>query len=304
MAFLVRLPPVWAVFGINRPSNIGKVKGQGLEFLLQANPIRTKNYDLSMGFIWNWQKNEVTDLSGLGPLVAPYAVSVDAVGLARHQFFAFQNPGATFDANGVYSGPQAAVRTDLGSPIPNHTGSFTLNFRFLKNFNFYGLADWAKGNRVFSILRAFSASRGGYKPFFVMAARLGLKDDWGWNSQIDFDDYTPLTPGTPEYIELAHEFARQNPSNRGNHIYDADFFVLREISLSYDFTDLLRRSNITSNLKGVRSGFSIRNVLRSSKYEDGDFEVNAGGGFNGTWGVDYGTLPQARIYNFFLQVSI
>lgn len=290
--------------GINRPSNIGKVEGQGLEFLFQANPVRTRNYDLGMSFIWNWQKNEVTDLSGLGPLVAPYAVSVDAVGLARHQFFAFQNPGATFDENGVYAGPQAAVRTDLGSPIPSQTGSFTLNFRFLKNFSLYGLADWARGNRVFSILRAFAASRGGYKPYFEMAARLGLRDLVDGNTQINYDDYTQLTPGTPEYTALAHQFARQNPSNRGNHIYDADFFVLREISLSYDFTDLLRRSNITSNLKGLRSGFSIRNVARFSKYKDGDFEVNAAGGSDGTWGVDYGTLPQARVYNFFLQVSI
>lgn len=290
--------------GFNTPENVGTVKGYGIELLFQANPIRTQNFDLSMSFIWNWQKNEVTDLAGLGPLTAPYAVNVDQVGMPRHEFFAYRNPGAKFDAKGVYAGPQDAVRTDLGNPIPDNTGSFTLNIRFFKNFSLYGLADWAIGNKVFSILRDFAIARGGYKPYYVMAAKLGLTQYSG-TTPVNFNDYKPLTPGTPEYIALANQFAQMDPSNRGNFIYDADFFAIRELSLTYDFTDLLKSTNIISRyIKGIRTGFSVRNLLRISKYKDGDFEVNAGGGYTNTWGVDYGTLPQFRVYSFFLQVSI
>jgi len=288
------------------PSNIGTVKGQGIELLLQAEPVRTPDFDLNMKFIWNWQKNEVTNLGPLNQISAPYAVNYDIVGYPLNEFYAYYNPGAKFNADGTYAGPQDAIRGDLGSPIPNHTGSFSLNITLFKNLSLYAMANWALNVKVFSILRDFAAGRGGYKPYYVMAyqlgdqARISQLESWGVHLNVQ-----PLTPGTPEYISVANEYARMNPSNRGNFIVPADYFALREVSISYDFTDLLRNSNIISDyVKGLSVGFSATNLFRVSKYEDGDFEVNGGAVFNNTWNVDYGTLPQIRSYTFFLRVSI
>jgi|GEM_PF-233937 TonB-dependent SusC/RagA subfamily outer membrane receptor len=292
--------------GFQSPFNIGKVEGEGIEFMFRANPIRTRNYNLDLTFVWNWQDNKVIDLGGQGPIIANYRVNAIAEGLPKHEYYAVITTGAKFDENGVYIGDiESDGRVDLGSPIPKHTGSFTVNFRFLRNFNLYALADWGLKKKVFSIFRQFAARNGGYRPFFEMAAKLGLKDRWGWNSRLDFDQIQPLEPGTPEYIKLANEFARMNPFYRGNYIFDADYFVLREVSLSYDMTDMLENIPFLSNVfTDLSIGISAKNLVRISKYKDGDFEVNAPGSRSGAWSVDYGTVPPPKVYNFWISFGI
>lgn len=287
------------------PFNIGKVKGQGIEASLGGDLIRTQDYGLNFNLIWNWQDNEVVDLGGQGPLIANYQVNAIEEGLPKHEYYAVVTTGARFDEEGRYAGVvESDGRVRLGNPIPDHTGSFSLNFRFLQNFNLSGMAEWGMGGSIFSIFRQFAARNGGYVPFAEMAARLGLDDEWGWITSVDFDAITPLTPGTPEYEELAHEFARMDPFYRGNYIFDADYFVLRELSLSYDATDLVSGfAPLSSSIRGMTVGLAAKNLLRRSKYEDGDFEVNAPGARSSAWGVDYGTLPPPRVFNLWVNVS-
>src|SRR5690625_438727 len=287
------------------PYNIGRAQGHGVEAMLGADLIRADDYGLNFSLIWNWQKNEVLDLDGEGPLIANYQVNAIAEGLPKHEYYAVITTGASFDDDGKYIGPvESDDRVRLGNPIPDHTGSFSINFRFLRDFNLAGMADWGLGGKVFSIFRQFAARNGGYIPFAEMAARLGLKDEWGWIESVNFDDYTPLTPGTPEYIELAHEFARMDPFYRGNYIYDADYLVLRELSLRYDATEIVSRAGfIPSEIQGMTIGIAAKNLLRYSSYKDGDFEVNAPGARSSAWGVDYGTVPPLRTLNFWVSVN-
>jgi len=287
------------------PFNIGKAKSQGVEASLGGDLIRTESYGLNFNLIWNWQENEVVDLGGQGPIIANYQVNAIAEGLPKHEYYAVITTGARFDDQGRYAGVvESDGRVRLGNPIPNHTGSFMLNFRFLRDFSLNGMADWGLGGSVFSIFRQFAARNGGYMPFAEMAARLGLRDQWGWIQSINWDDYTPLTPGTQEYTELAHEFARMDPFYRGNYIFDADYFVLRELSLNYDLTDQLSRFGLISpRIRGMTVGVAAKNLLRLSTYEDGDFEVNAPGARSGAWGIDYGTVPPPRVLNFWVNVG-
>jgi TonB-dependent starch-binding outer membrane protein SusC len=287
------------------PFNIGKARAQGIEAALGGDLIRTERYGLNFNLIWNWQENEVVDLGGEGPIIANYQVNAIAEGLPKHEFYAVVTTGARFDEDGRYAGVvESDGRVRLGNPIPDHTGSFALNFRFLRDFNMTGLADWGLGKQVFSIFRQFAARNGGYVPFAEMAARLGLDNQWGWITSIDFDDYTPLTPGTPEYTALAHEFARMDPFYRGNYIFDADYLVLRELSLSYDFTEMLSRFGLISpTVRGMTVGVAAKNLLRFSQYKDGDFEVNAPGARSSAWGIDYGTVPPSRVMNFWVNVA-
>ena len=91
--------------------------------------------------------------------------------------------------------------------------------------------------------------------------------------------------------------------DRGNFIYDADFFTIREFSLGYDFTELMREFLPNSYVTGVSVGMSIRNVVRFSKY-DYDNDINYGGGQGSrTFASDLGTLPQPRTYNFWIKVG-
>ncbi|HUG41260.1 MAG TPA: TonB-dependent receptor plug domain-containing protein [Longimicrobiales bacterium] len=287
------------------PYNIGKARAHGIEAALGGDVIRTERYGLGFNLIWNWQANEVVDLGGEGPIIANYQVNAIAEGMPKHEYYAVVTTGARFDEDGRYIGVEESDgRVRLGNPIPDHTGSFALNFRFLRDFTLNGMADWGLGKQVFSIFRQFAARNGGYIPFAEMAARLGLDDEWGWITSVDWDAIEPLTPGTPEYTELAHEFARMDPFYRGNYIFDADYFVLRELSLSYDATELLARyTPLGSRVRGMTLGVAAKNILRRSQYHDGDFEVNADGARSTAWGIDYGTVPPPRVMNFWVNVS-
>ena len=79
----------------------------------------------------------------------------------KHEFYREVVNGAKFDATGKYTGVDVqTTRTAFGNPIPSHTGSFTINFKFLRNFNFYALADWALDRKMFNNSELFAARFG------------------------------------------------------------------------------------------------------------------------------------------------
>jgi len=275
-----------------RPVNIGEVESYGFETMLQINPVRTAEYDLNISLIWNYQTNEVislgnhvTDITSNQNVLKP--------GLSKHHFYDFKTVGAKFDKNGKYAG---AIRSDkkvaLGSPIPDHSGSFNINFRFLKNFNLGIFGEFGFNNRIFSYNIRRMMTTNTYRPQVELKAKLGLTKL--------MPEINRLTPNTAEYKAAANAYAKLYNKYYGNFIYDADYFVLREVNLSYDFSDMIKEflpGNVVQNLV---AGFSVRNLYKWSKY-DFDFEVNRTGSRSSTMGADFATLPQARTYNFWFK---
>ncbi|TFG95599.1 MAG: TonB-dependent receptor, partial [Calditrichales bacterium] len=154
-------PPSTGLTVTNRPFNVGKIDGWGIETLLQATPVRTADYQLDLSLINNYQDNKVTDLGGAQPIYDGFDLNVVKVGLPKHEFYTWEVTGATFDDAGNYTGPEVSdERVSFGNPIPNYTGSFTLNFRFLKNFNFYVLTDWATNLKVYDLTSIFAGQFG------------------------------------------------------------------------------------------------------------------------------------------------
>ena len=291
------------------PYNIGSVENKGLEALLQVNPIRTANYDLSLSFIWNYQKNEVKSL-GFIELLNMGRMSVMKPGLPKWEFYEYMVRGATFNADGTYkgvyvdssigiTGKMGPQMVPLGNPFPDHSGSITLNFRFLKNFNFYAMGEWGLNNVVFSYSIRRSCLARSWAPYLVLEAQLG-KIPTGSMRPVQ-EGIQPLTPGTPDYINAANEFAQLNPSYYGAFVYDADFFYFREASLSYDFTDLLSDFIPRSYISGMQAGISVRNVAKWTKYPL-DPEANYRSTIENT-GTEWATLPQPRTYNFWIKLA-
>lgn len=269
------------------PFNVGSVANSGFEAMIQYKPIITPDYDLSMSLIWNYQTNEVKSLGGQGAIYAN-DINVYKEGLAKHEFHTFKINGAKFDAAGKYLGPDVtAERFAMGNPIPAHNGSFTINFRFLRNFSFYAMADWGLKNKIYNMTKKFSVQFGGFKEYNDLNALLKTQ-----------------TVGSTEYRATAEQLARLDRRYPGNFIEDADFFVLRELSLSYDFSEVLAQVFENNPLKNITAGVSVRNVWRTSKYKTGDFEVNYNGGRGNIRGTDFLTLPNPRTVNFWISLGL
>jgi hypothetical protein len=214
--------------------------------------------------------------------------------------------GPRYDANGVYAGSTVtSERFSFGNPVPKYNGSFTVNFRFLKNFNFYALSDWATGYQVFNSTNQFAYNFGNNPEFNTLATQLGVAGRAGIApSTTPVAGVTPLTPGSAEYLAAAEKFAQMDYTRDAPFIEDADFIKLREVSLTYSLKDWLPKISADRYLKDVTLGFSARNVFTSTKYSGADVEVNFTGARSLSRGQDFLTLQSPKTYNFIFRFSL
>lgn len=292
------------------PINIGEADGWGIESLLQASPIRTRNFGLDFTLINNYQDNEVKDLGGAQPIFDGFDINVIKEGLAKHEFFTVPILGANFDANGVYTGPNVGTdRVALGNPVPKYTGSFSVNIRVFKNLNIYALADWATQLSVFNLTNQFAFRFGNNPRFRTLATQLGLAGTTRLQGIARFyspdPDVQPLTPGTPEYQAAAEEFAQLDWRFDAPFIEDADFLKLREISVSYSLRDILPKlMGGRSYVKDLVIALSATNLWTTTKYSGADPEINFDGSRSLSRGQDFLTLMQPRTYNLSFRFSL
>jgi len=278
--------------------------------LVRANPFNSKNFGVDMTLIANYQKNEVKDLGGAQDIFDGFDINVIKKGLRKHEFFTRTVTNAVYDATGFYS--SAALTTDrvaLGNPVPSHTGSFSMNFRLLKNFNVYALADWQTGLSLFNFTEVFSRRFGNDPTFNQLATELGLAGSTTRAAGVasfstPVAGVTALTPGTAEYQAAAEKFARLDHRVNANFVEDADFLKLREVSVSYNFADLLPKFFAGSYINSVVLGFSARNIWTTTKYSGADVEVNFNGARSLTRGNDFLTLQQGKTFNFFVNFGL
>jgi TonB-dependent SusC/RagA subfamily outer membrane receptor len=279
------------------PYNVGAVKSSGFESLLQASLLRTPDYGLDVSFIWNYQTNEVTDLGSKDEAIYDGAsLNVIKAGLPKHEFYTWKVKGAKFNSDGTYAGVDATdERFSLGNPIPTHTGSFTVSFKFLKNFNLYLLTDWALDKKMCNQTKQFAVKFGNSPAFNTLEAQLGLTDA--------MPEVTRLTPGTQAYIDAANKYAKSNSNWLANFIEDADYLKIREISLSYSFKDLISSTRAAGHMKDLVVGFSGINLFTTTKYSGADVEVNSVGARDLSRGQDFLTLQHPRTYNMWVRVA-
>ena len=295
------------------PINIGAMKGQGLEVKLNAEPIRTRNFQTTFTLINNFNSNEVTDLGGSPPIYSGYHV-VD-VGMPKGQFYYYKPTGATYYDDpedpkyGRYRGAtQTPDREDLGPGFPRWTGSFNATIRFFKNFQIYALADWMAEFKIRNMTRRFQLALthssgsvvGRYRELQHM---LNLRD---WTDWLASRGQTLTKPAynTPEYEALAEEMSKMDYAVRGNFIEWGDFLKIRELSLSYDFTDLLPKFGVDKYIRRLNVGGSVRNLWMTTKYSWIDPEVLSYGTTSSIQGAnDFDTLPHPRVWQMWLRVT-
>lgn len=269
------------------PLNVGGVRGQGVEFGFNGTPILTENTQLDFNITASYQTNEVEDLGGAQPIFDGFDVNVIKVGLPRSAFYVNTVDGALRDDQGniVTTGSGAPVpnvsaeRQFLGQPYPEYNGSFSMTFRFLKNFELYQLWDWATGLSVYDNTEIFTILFANNSEYTALQ-----------------EAFSNASPGTAEYRSAADALANSNPNYDGNFIEDADYVKLRELSLSYDFSSVLANSGLGDTIRNLRLSVAGRNLLTFTEYDGIDPEVNFTGSRSLTRGADFLTLQVPRTF--------
>lgn len=288
--------------GTSIVNNVGEMENKGFELVLDASPIKTKDLNWDVTFIYNHNRNKVLSLGGL-PIISPDASSASGtpvnlivgqpVGVFYGSAYA-RNPDGSLllspsgfpqseranaqangaidytparNADGSLDVTKPTANVIIGNPNPKWTGSFSTNLSY-KKLNLHVLLDMVQGSNVFN---ADKRTRQG----------VGLGD------YAEQELRGTLPRGYIFGVYNTQEF-RVDPGS---------YTKLREVSLSYTLPTFIRSIN------RLNIAFVGRNLYSWDKYTGFDPETNAGGNNDLLRGIDFGNVPIPRTYQLKLSAT-
>jgi len=293
--------------------NAGNIQNQGVELVLNATPVRTKdiNWDITLNFALN--RNKVVKLSediktvylsgGYGRSATPVVKEGGSYGdMLSFKWIKDSKGNYELNADGTpyttyLSGdPQEYI----GNFNPKETMGLTNTIRY-KAFSLRALIDGRIGGVIVSgteLNLAFSGI-----PEITEKYREG-----GWSlGGVDVN-------GVPVTKAITSQQFWQVASGKRYGVaefftYDATNFRVRELSLGYDiplhskvFVKGARISAIARNVFWIYRGKSILDIPGLGKRKM-DFDPDMSLGNGNFQGIEYGTLPATRTYGLNLQLT-
>ena len=236
--------------------NAGKMSNKGVEFVLNVDAIRTKDFALSLGANHAINKNKIEDLG----LVEEYFLGTFVIrkGLPYGTHYTYNYLGADpTTGKPTYLAPdgktvvdeqaKAGQFADFGNFLPKQLGGINLTASY-KGFSVYALFSYQ-----FDVVRSnnirnwITTGTSGYQGGAVNGSRELINNQW-------------QKPGDVKFF--------QNPAyTRGftsSDLEDASFFRFRNLNVAYQFPERTLKS--TKILKGVKIYGQIQNLAVWSKW--------------------------------------
>lgn len=174
-------------------------------------------------------------------------------------------------------------RRHAGSPFPDFTYGLTLGWN-IGNFDLSTLVQGVYGNDIYFLYGnfAYETQLRGFNSYAAILNR-----------------WTPENTNT-DIPRVSVDDRNGNRRISTRFLEDGSYLRIRNISLGYDFKDLLKVKSITS----LRAYVSVQNALTLTRYPGLDPEIQAnandtrGLGLSSdlSVGIDWGTVPAARIF--------
>ncbi|MES2275691.1 MAG: SusC/RagA family TonB-linked outer membrane protein [Bacteroidota bacterium] len=303
----VSLPPSAGL--PSRPSvNIGSMYNKGVEFTLNADAIRVKDFSYSPSFNISYNQNKILSLSpGVTSLTASTAgnevTNINQVGYPISNLYIIRTGGVdpatgrriflngagrkvlynpiggaaawTYeDGTTAPAISQSADAVNLTNSAPKVVGGLNNTFRY-KGFDL---------NMLFTYQLGFSLYYG---------TNAGLHDQRFWNNTTDvLNRWT--TPG--QVTDIPKVFYNDNVSNGSTlpmdaNVFNGNFVKLKTVNLGYSLPkSMLQKVGISS----VRFYISAYNLFVITKYPGPDPEVSSNGASNTAQGIDRNTSANQR----------
>lgn len=305
--------------------NAGTVINKGMEIALNGKVLSQKNFgwDATLNFSYNKgrlgafipgvQYFYPTDVQFgtvkaasipnggyfLGIIGQPYLHEVDAKGV--------ENPNGRYQIDvttGLYKiNPNLPV---VGNREPEFIAGFNNTFRY-KKLSLSFLLDIRKGGDVFNGTEYFMVLNGLSKKTLLnnrqSVTLAGVSSKTGADTSITYNAGQSYTIGTTTYAgtNMIQQYWSNYAANSKNFITSVDWVKLRSLTLTYDFTGLLKNQNI---IKGITATATGTNLLTWTNYKGMDPEVSAAGGTggSGSTGIDYLGVPAVSTFTFGLNL--
>src|SRR5690606_17034213 len=172
-------------------------------------------------------------------------------------------------------------RVMIGNPNPKYTFGLSFNVDY-KGFDFSVLASGVAGNQIVQSYRDHS------NPFANYTT--AILDRWHG-------------PGSSDRMPRVTEDSRNWTNFSDLYIHDGDFLRINNVTLGYDFSNLLDKKFANQ----VRLYVSVLNLYTFTEYEGMDPEIGygiqEGDVYRFSSGVDLGYYPRPRTYMLGLNVK-
>jgi hypothetical protein len=287
--------------GTSIVTNVGEMTNKGLEISLGITPIRTKDFTWDLNLIYNRNRNKIVKLGS--PTVAinnsagvpiflmegqpasvfygfPYARNADGSLLLTAQNMPQRERGTQSAINITeytslrddkgqpsFAAGSAFVRTIIGNPNPDWTGSLVNTFTY-KKFNLNVLFDAVQGMDVFN-------------------ADKRTRNNVGIGDLAEKELKGEVPRGYVFSLVNIEEYRVDNGS----------YVKLRELGLGYQIPSFVK------GLNSMRISIIGRNLHSWDNYNGYDPETNAGGNSDLLRGVDFGNVPIPRSFQLQLNAS-
>ena len=291
--------------------NLVSLKSSGFDISLDINTYKSDNLDWNFGFRLGRSKTEVTAVSNNVPLtngvfyLAPGGnlgdlymqrplTSIDQLRPNGTRYIPEANAaGYAVASNGyvVNTANYNVVLTgadDLaiaGNVNPDFTSSFINRFTVYKKLSVGVQFDWVKGGDIYNQTR-----------------------QWMYRDRLhkDFDEPITIAGETGAFVAFYNSLYNTN-TPVSHYIEDGSYVRLRDLSLTYDLTSLLKQNW----LRSISITATGRNLATWTKYKGLDPEAtaaltNQGGtisGFGSFTGVDYYGAPNLKSFQFSLNIG-
>ena len=289
-----------SVGGLSKTDNVGEMQNKGIEITLGGSIIKQKDFEVDANIIFSSNRNKITKLPGGTVNISNSFTAADGIAFVEGQPASIfigriyaRNPDGSllltpqglpqsergtqtagdpvnYTINPRVDGQPSGntfIRTVIGNPNPDWTGSFSSNVRY-KDLTFRFLLDAVQGVSVFN-------------------ADKRTRENVGIGSLIEAELRGTAPRGSVLAIGPIEEFR----------VDDGSFVKLREIALSYRLPSIIKgMSNFNISIAG-------RNLISWDKYNGYDPETNAGGNSDRLRGTDFGNVPIPRTYQMSLTAS-
>jgi TonB-linked SusC/RagA family outer membrane protein len=225
--------------------NVGEINNTGIEIAWNLQVLNRQSIAWSLGGTFQMVDNEVVDMGG----AADFSVDGSQKRVSEGKPVGSWYVSTPIDTNGDGLNDSSELQFTGGQPVPDQSGSFNTSIRFLNNWTFTSLADFAMGHEVFDWGSVWSTFNGIYR-----------------REEIENVDF-------PRRYDLdGNEIGRYSQSQaRSAFVYKGDWFKWREVTLSYTMPE-----SWATALRSDRGRIygSIRNIMIWSDNALIDAELN------------------------------
>ena len=287
--------------------NEGSIRNHGVEFTLDQDIIKRKNFNWTLGLNFGLNRGTVLSLpedvheitgNQYGDIFTSAYAGGSTTALTGKDYLRNAEGKVIVDVNGY-----PKIDPTKNKLIGNREAKFQAGLN--SSMNIYGvqfsfLFDGRLGGDVVNVTGRNLISNGNHKILEKYRGRQvvfdGVKEVTDANGNVSYEPNT--TPITLNQTTITNYFSQVST----NFIEDGSYIRLSYVTVGYDFAKLMKNQKF---FKGLKLSFTCNNVFLLTKYTGTDPVCNASVSSKGTGsaGVDDSPIPSTRSYNISLSAS-